>query len=274
MRKNLMVVKAVFVKEMLLWFRYPSWLFTLLFLPYMMTGLFCGVGYGIGGTEFIRNFLQKTGTGDPVLYFTLGSVIFLVSTLVINDVGSSIRQEQLRGTFEYHYLSPASKVIIWLSYILPHNAISLIIASGSILPLLLIKTRDLSPLSLLITILVLIIGILPLFGIGMIIAALTIKFKEPWAITNILRAIISILSGFYYPLTILPHWLQLFSNILPTTHVTLILRDVLVYEKEILLSDSRIALLVLLSMAYLMFGFLFYRRWEIYARKTGELSKY
>jgi len=272
--KNLLVIRAVYIKEMKIWLRYPSWIFTFMALPYMISGLFFGIGYSISGPNAIKNFQRNTGIDDPFLYYLLGSLIFMMASLISEDIGSSIRQEQLNGTFELHYLSPSNKALLWSSYIFPHGTISLLMMLASALPPLIYKFGFESIFSIIAGLFILFIGIIPLFGIGLIIASLTVKFKEPWAVVNVIRLLITVCSGFYYPLTILPYWLQVISNIIPTSHVIILLREILLLNRRYVFSDPRMGLLLFLSLIYFALGYVFFVRWEKNARKSGELSKY
>jgi len=274
LRNNLLVIYAVYIKEMKIWLRYPSWIFVFITLPYTLTGLFYGVGYAIAGNRAFDNFVKNTGARNPVLYYLLGSTVLLLSVIIIEDMGASIRSEQLRGTFELHYLSPANKLLLWSSYVLPHGTVSFIVIAATLAPPLIWETRTLDIVSVLWTIVLLFIGMLPLYGIGLITASLTIRFKEPWAIINIIKAFISVCSGFLYPLTVLPHWLQLVSKTIPTSYLAVLLRDILIFDRKLLLEDIRLTALVITSLLYLALGFGIYLRWENYARKTGDLSKY
>jgi len=269
----LLAVYAVYVKEMKLWLRYPTWILTFIALPYMVTGLFSGVGYVIGGANAVQNFMENTGTSNFFLFSLVGSSLFMISTIIMEDVGNSIRSEQLRGTFELHYLTPTSTALIWTAHILPHSTISLITIAGTLIPVLAL-TEGLNPLSIAETFFILAVALVPLFGISLIIAALTVRFKEPWAVVQVIRALVSVASGFFYPIYILPEWLQMLSLALPTAHAVELIRAILVYMREFILSDYRFSLLVVLSLAYLIVGLKVFGRWEDHARKTGNLSKY
>ena len=274
LKENLLVVRAVFMREMAYWVRYPSWIFTFLALPYLVSGLFYGIGYAVGGARGIQNFSQRTGTTNALLYYLIGSVVFMVSTTMIDDIGTSIRDEQLRGTFELQYLTPANKLVLWSSVIIPHSLFSFLTLLIATVPPLILAGLRTNPLLILVSLIVLFIGILPLFGIGLFLAAITVRFKEPQAITNTIGAFISAFSGFYYPLTIFPLWLQYTAYLLPTTVVTDLFRSTLLFNRNIFLSNYRLSILLIMSIAYPLIGLSFYKRWEIYAKRSGGLSKY
>ena len=273
LHKNLLVIYAVYVKEMKIWLRYPTWILVIIALPYMLSGFFYVIGMALGGPVATRNFAEKTGTPNALLYYVVGSAMFLIAALVIDSIGRSIRQEQYRGTFEIHYSMPISRVVLWSSHILPQGTVMFVTLGISLIPALMLSGLP-NPISAFIGVLILTISMIPLFGIGLIVAALTVRFKEPWAVTNILKAVISVVSGFYYPLYVLPAWLRVLAGYLPTTHAITLIRDLLIFNREFLASDPRVIALVVLSSIYFLTGLSVFKRWESRARKTGELSKY
>jgi len=271
---NILVIRAVFMREILYWVRYPMWFLTLISFPYLISGLFYSIGYAMSGENAIKYFSERAGTSNVLLYQLVGSAIFMISILMIEDVGQSIRVEQLRGTLEYNYITAANKIVLWGSVVVPHGLISLTTLATSLIPVLFMGLGAVDPLNLLLGIFVLFIGLMPLFGIGFVVAALTMRFKEPWAVTNIIKAFISAFSGFNYPITILPLWLQYVSSILPTTMVTNIIREALLFNKKIYTMNNQVELLTLMGLMYFTIALVVYKRWEEEARKRGELSKY
>mgnify|MGYP000188548970 CR=1 FL=1 len=271
---NFLVVRAVFMREILYWIRYPMWFLTFFSFPYLVSGLFYSIGYALSGENATKYFSERAGTTNVFLYQLVGSAIFIISILMIEEVGYSIRAEQLRGTLEYNYIAKANKIVLWGSVVLPHGLVSLSTLAISLIPALYIGLKSINPLDLILGILVLFIGLLPLFGIGFIVAALTMRFKEPWAVTNIIKAFLSAFSGFNYPITILPLWLQYVSNMLPTTIVTNIIREAILFNRKLYTMNYQLGLLIFMSTIYSITAFTVYKKWEMEARKRGELSKY
>ena len=274
LRKLARVAVGVYVKEMRIWFRYPSWLLTFAALPYMVSGLFNGVGYSIAGPKAFENFAKNTGVSNPFLFYTLGTALLIASQLILQDTASSIRSEQLMGTFELHYLTPTPTYIIWLLHIFPHFTVTMMVLLAATLPILAYSGAIISPLDLLYASIVLLLGMLPLLGISLVLASLVVRYKEPWALINVVQSIISLLSGYFYPLTVFPEWVRILAQVVPTSHVVEILREVFLFNRGIALSDSRILLLLTLLLVYPIVGLMFYMRWERIARRRGELSKY
>ncbi len=273
-RDIITIAWAIFEKEIKIWLRYPAWIFTFIALPYMVSGFFYGIGYAVAGSNALTNFAENTGITNPFLFYTIGTAMLLTSQLIINDTASSIRNEQLRGTFELHYLAPTPTYVIWFLHVIPHATITFMVLLTASLPLFFTELNMIDPLSLVLCGIIFIIGIIPLLGIGLVMSALTVRFKEPWAFSNTLNAAISLLSGFFYPLTVFPEWVRVVSQILPTTHLVQIFREIILLNRDILLTDYRLLILAFLATSYPIIGFSVYRRWEENAKKRGELSKH
>src|SRR4030066_344353 len=58
-----------------------------------------------------------------------------------------------------------------------------------------------------------------MFGNGFLFAGYIIKFKEPYLLTQIVNLLFATLTGTYYPVTLLPYWVQFLSGVLPQTYV-------------------------------------------------------
>ena len=272
--KQLLLIKGIFIKEIKIMSRYIGNWIMIITLPYMLAGIFLGVGYAVGGKNASINFYKNTGISDPALYSILGGAIMIATMIILENTGGYIREEQLIGTFELHYLTPNSTLQIWFFHILPIATIMIGIFSITITPILLFKGNLLSFSEWLIAATVIFLSLMPLAGIGLVIAALTVRFKEVWAIVNVINSGITLLSGFYYPLEIFPEMVQTIALLVPSSTAVKILRTIIQHRYTSLNFGPQIILFLVLSMIYLSSGYITYKRWENAARKNGELSKY
>ncbi len=98
-----------------------------------------------------------------------------------------------------------------------------------------------------------------IFGIsfGFFVSSMIFKFgpAAEW-ISWPLPALVSIISGVFYPISVLPKWLQYLSKIFPTTYVFECLRNVILgnFSKDYVLYNFNISFL--LSVVFLIFNFL------------------
>ncbi|QOJ78745.1 ABC transporter permease [Infirmifilum lucidum] len=273
-RSVLLVFTGILAKEAKLLTRYVGSLFTILALPFMLSGLFVGIGYAIAGPSYTANFASNTGVQSPVLYLTLGGVLMIASMVMVENTSSVIREEQLIGTFELHYLTPNSTVAIWLLHALAQSILLILVFTLDLTLAVALGGSLLTPYECAEASLVILLGLLPLAGLGMVVAALTMRFKEVWAVTNTVNAFVAMLSGFYYPLEVFPTVVQAVSNLLPTSHAAQILRALVTGTASGLDFTQKILVLAALGSVYLLLGKTVYEGWEDEAKRRGELSKY
>ena len=70
-------------------------------------------------------------------------------------------------------------------------------------------------------------------GIGLLAGAYTISFKRGNPLSSVTQLSIVIISGIIFPVDLLPHWLQTFSNFIPITHSAELLRYLFLENSEI-----------------------------------------
>ncbi|RLE60284.1 MAG: hypothetical protein DRJ35_03695 [Thermoprotei archaeon] len=271
---QLHVLKGVFVKQVKILSRYIGSIVTIAVMPYMIGGLFTGIGYAVGGPSAQRNFVANTGISNPLLYMVLGGSIMLAAMIIMENVGSVIREEQLIGTFELHYLTPNNFILLWFYHIIPVALLMIMIFAFNVTPILLYEGGILSPIEWVVASFVVFLSMVPLVGVGLVIAALTVRFKEVDAVINVINSGITLLSGFFYPLEIFPRIIQEIAALVPTSHAVELLREIVAYKSIPLDTPSKLLVLAVLSVVYLAVGSITYKRWEEHAKRTGELSKY
>lgn len=270
----LIVFQSILLKEAKLLTRYIGSLFTIVAMPFMMSGIFIGIGFAVAGASASSNFAINTGVQNPVLYLTLGGILMISSMVMIENTSSVIREEQLIGTFELHYLTPNNTVLLWLFHATAQSILMLVVFTLDLTVVVAMQGSLLSPVDWLIASLIILLGLLPLAGIGLIVAALTVRFKEVWAVASTLNSFIAMLSGFYYPLEIFPSIVQAISSLLPTSHASLLLRGIVQGRAFTMNIQHEVVIMVFLGLIYLLLGKSFYTRWEDEARRKGELAKY
>lgn len=270
----LVVFWGVTAKELKIMTRYIGSLFMILSMPFMMSGLFMGVGYAVAGASATANFASNTGVQSPLLYLTLGGILMIASMVMVENTSSVIREEQLIGTFELHYLTPNNAALVWLMHAAAWSLLLLAVFALDLTAVVAVQGSLLSPVEWAEAFLVILLGLLPLAGLGLVVAALTVRFKEVWAVASSVNAFVAALSGFYYPLEVFPAAVQLVSSVLPTSHAAQILREIVRGAASSLDLPQRVAFMALLGLVYLVLGRAVYGRWEENARRRGELSKY
>jgi ABC-2 type transport system permease protein len=267
------VLAAIFWKGMKHYTRYPGSLLIYLMLPFLFTILISGMGRFIGGENAALNFASRTGTSNVLVYEMLGGAVWMTSWVVVEDVGVALRDEQMKGTLEQNFLAPVNRFTLLIGISLTDIAITTVIFLV-VVGVTLAFTMPGAYLAFFQAFLVLLIGLVPLFGIGFLFSGFVIKFKEPYIFTQMVNLIFGTLTGTYYPVTILPYWVQFLSSVFPQTYVISDMRLIILANQTLVSLYGSIFILLALALVYPTLGYIVFKKLEKDACVTGELSKY
>jgi len=237
-------------------------------LPYLLYGLVL-----IGG-RYSENLAQLVGTGDIVAFIFTGYIMMGFIGTAVWAMGFSMRREHWFGTLEAIYVTPASRLGQVLGSAL-HSTVHQ--GAGTIIQFIFIYVTFGLALN--------IGGILPalgifalmmfaLYGFGIVISALSLILKEGWIVSDIFYSIMTILSPVAYPLTVLPTLAQQASAIFPTAPALIGMRTFLIenYVPEVV--GNVFLHLLILGVAWILFGVFVFHLSDKYVRKRGMLKKF
>lgn len=244
-----------------------------LVMPFLFTALIFQMGQFVGGGNTAANFTAQTGTTNILVYEVLGSAVWMTSWVVVEDVGVALRDEQMKGTLEQNFLAPVNRftLLIGLSLtdVIITAAIFLIVVGATIAIVMPSGMLTLIP-----AFLTLLIGLIPMFGIGFLFAGFVVRFKEPYVFVQIVNLIFATLTGTYYPVTFLPYWIQFLSGVLPQTYVIQDMRLIVLADQTLVNLYGSIFILLALALAWPAIGYAIFKQLDKRASVTGEFSKY
>lgn len=153
------------------------------------------------------------------LMLTVGVMLWGLLSVVFQEIANSITYERWEGTLEYTFMAPVSRLIhlAGVSIFATGYAVvrSVIIVAG----LLVFVDLDLSRANWAGIVVVLAVSSAAFVGLGLMAATLPVFSPERGAeATNIFQGILLLVSGVYYPVEVLPRWLQPLSVISPATY--------------------------------------------------------
>jgi ABC-2 type transport system permease protein len=217
--------------------------------------------------------LEQYG-GDYFSFVLIGLAFSGYMGLSLSSFAESIRESQVMGTLEIMLLSP--------------TRLSAILLSSSLWPYLLTTVRvifyfilgalifgfSLSQANFLTAMVVLVLSITSFSGIGILSAALVLIVKKGDPVAWALGGVSSLLAGVYYPITVLPDWLEPVSHFLPLTYALDGMR--LAMLKGASLYDVRLDILALLGFTVVLtpLAFLVFRKALKRAKIEGSLIQY
>jgi len=253
--------------------RYPAQILMMFVLPFFLALLVRAMGSYVGGAEAFANFAQETGTTNIFVYQVLGGLMWLQSWIIIDRIGSSLREERYEGTLEQVYLAPVNRFLLLVS-----KAFVQFVMTGMtflVVVVLSVYAFDSGALAgLPQAFLLLCLGLVPLWGISFLFAGLVMRFKEPYAFVTVINLLFSILIGTFYPTTILPYWAQLASRALPQTYALDAMRQVLLANTGLVGLYESYSILVVMAVVYPVLGYLAFKFLLEKARVNGDLSRF
>jgi ABC-2 type transport system permease protein len=130
---------------------------------------------------------------------------------------SAIRSEQVVGTLEMVFLSPTAPTTVLMGVVV-YDLVYVPIRSVIFLAALSLLTDVRFSLSALIPVMVIFVAFAPfLWGLSFVGAAGMLTFRRGAGIAGLTAAVLVITSGSFFPVTVLPEWLQLVARLNPIT---------------------------------------------------------
>jgi ABC-2 type transport system permease protein len=108
-------------------------------------------------------------------------------------------------------------------------------------------------------------------GFGLLIGGLSFFFRNPMVFANIFTFVLLIFCGVNFPVQSLPTVIQPFSYLFPLTYGITAARTAIDGGNLIQIAPT-LALQLVVGLAAMVVGFLFFRSFENNARKTGKME--
>ncbi|HST89923.1 MAG TPA: ABC transporter permease [Ktedonobacterales bacterium] len=209
-----------------------------------------------------------------VVYLAIGTAIWTYISVVFDQVTETVTMERWEGTIEYTFMAPVSR----LTHMFGTCAFALLhgfaLTAVQLLVMGAFFHMDLSHAAWGAAVVIMLAGSISLIGLGTISAILPMLFTERGAqMAYIIRAIILLISGVYYPITVLPGWLQVFSHISPATYMLEGLRLSIQQGKSVVALWPDIWPLLICGVVSVPLGLYIFNRAERFAKRTGRLKR-
>ncbi|GAB4210528.1 MAG: ABC transporter permease [Roseiflexaceae bacterium] len=251
------------------------WAWELVWLAYSIVNALSITFIGKSSEAITGTALSDEQVNYFVLFLIVGTLVWHYLSMVFDLVSESIQWERWEGTIEYTFMAPISR----LTHLLGQAAFAVlygVLHTGTILAILaLFFDLDLSKANVPGMLLIVAAGSLSFIGLGMFAAVLPLLSPEKGLqMTNIIKALVLLVSGVYYPISVLPGWLQTLSHLSPAYYMLSGMRSALLGGSglgDLLLPF--IAPLLLTGLITVPCGLLAFSRAERYAKATGKLKR-
>lgn len=218
--------------------------------------------------------LTRDQVNQFILYLAIGTAMWTYVSVVFDNVTETVTMERWEGTIEYTFMAPISRLTHMLGTCLFALLHGIILTALQLIVLGLFFHIDLSSANWGSTVLLLIVGSISLVGLGTVSAVLPLLFTERGAqMAYIIRAILLLVSGVYYPVSVLPGWLQAASKAAPTTYMLDGLRASLQHGAGFGALWYDIWPLLICGLVTVPLGQIIFNQAERYAKRTGKLKR-
>jgi ABC-2 type transport system permease protein len=218
----------------------------------------------------------KIDTNYVVLYLLIGTAVWSYLSVTFEGVTDMITIERWEGTIEHTFMAPISRFTHLIGscwYAVAHGIlftfVQLIIVASFF-------QLDLSHANYLTAVFMLLMGSISFIGFGIGASVLPLLFTERGSqMSYIVRSILLLISGVYYPISVLPGWMQPLASISPATYVLEGLRAALLSNQVIWSAEiwSYTWPLIVTGVISIPVGVFLFQRAERYAKRTGKLKR-
>jgi len=217
---------------------------------------------------------QQVDTSYLVLYLLIGTLVWAYLSVVFDAISEMITWERWEGTIEYTFMAPVNRLTHMLGTVV-FAVVYGVIRTAVILGIISLFFKiDLSAANFLSATVVLLVGSISFVGMGIITAVLPLTFTERGAqMTRIVEAAFLLVSGVYYPVTVLPGWLQAVARVSPATYVLEGMRDSLMQGAGLAALAGYLVPLLGIGLISIPIGVAIFGWAERSAKRNGRLKR-
>src|SRR5512135_214664 len=225
---------------------------------------FIGVGMQkLGGTGLDSSFL--------VLYLAIGTIVWRYLSVIFYWITDVIGMERWEGTIEYTLMAPIRRITHMAGQTLWAVIYSMISTAIILAVTVLIFKIDLSRANLTGAAVMLLAGSLSFIGVGVMGSVLPLLFPERGSqMTHVIIAVLLLVSGVYYPVEVLPCFLQKLAVYSPATYVLDGTRQALLQGTPTVQLWQYIWPTLLMGLVAIPLGLWIFGLAEKYAKRTGK----
>ena len=218
----------------------------------------------------------KINTNYLIMYLLIGTAVWSYLSVTFDGVTDMITIERWEGTIEHTFMAPISRFTHLVGSCWYAVAHGLLFTFVQLLIVSAFFHLDLSHTNYMTAVFMLVVGSISFIGFGIGASVLPLLFTERGAqMSYIVRAILLLVSGVYYPIEVLPGWMQPLARISPATYVLEGLRAGMLNNRSVwsveIWNDTWP--LIITGVVSIPLGIYIFGVAERYAKRTGRLKR-
>jgi ABC-2 type transport system permease protein len=225
---------------------------------------------------FIAKGIEATGGSIDVDRTTtqllIGAVVWAYLGIIFEFITETVAWERWEGPIEYTFMAPLSRAMhlggsgVFVVLYGLVRAILLFVVVALFFGLAMPDANFFAAL------VILLIASVSFFGIGMMTAVLPLISPEKGAqLGFVAQGMLLVVSGVYYPVSVLPFWMEWIAKISPATYALRGIRASILEGQG--LAWGNVWPLLVIGVVSIPLGLWVFRRGEIHAKKHGKLKR-
>ena len=202
----------------------------------------------------------------------VGGVIWAYLGIIFEIVTETVAWERWEGTIEYTFMAPVSRPVHLIGMGIYSVLYGMVRAAAVFVAVVVFIGISVPNANYGAAVALLAIASVSFIGVGMMTAVLPLISPEKGTqLGFVAQGLMLVVSGVYYPVSVLPEWMQWISKISPATYALRGCRNSILLGAGLAWAD--VWPLLVIGAFSIPIGLLVFRSGERYAKKTGKLKR-
>lgn len=228
------------------------------------------IGAGVGTVEGG----VAADTARLTTFLLVGALLWSYLSMLFNVLAETVMWERWEGTIEYTFMAPASRTTHLIGmgiFAITYGILRTILVLFAVN---LFFDMDLSQANYGASLALLVIASVPLIGLGIMASVMPLLSPEKGEqVTFIFASALLLISGVYYPIEVLPQWMQVLAKASPVYYALDGLRATLVDGESFSQQWDRIWPLLIMGVVFVPLSIRIFSAGEQFAKRTGRLKR-
>jgi ABC-2 type transport system permease protein len=204
----------------------------------------------------------------------VGAVIWAYLGIIFEILTETVAWERWEGTIEYTFMAPLSRPVHLFGmgvFAIGYGVVRAVLLFGVVAAFFSLHLPDANYIAALV---LLVVASISFIGIGMMTAVLPLISPEKGTqLGFVAQGVLLVISGVYYPVSVLPGWMQLLAEISPATYALRGCRRAILEGAGLGSLWGEIWPLLAIGTVSVPLGLWVFRTGERYAKKHGKLKR-
>src|SRR3954449_4259311 len=231
-----------------------------------LTIVFIAKGIEAGGGEIDVN--------RATTILLVGGVIWAYLGIIFEILTETVAWERWEGTIEYTFMAPLARPVHLFGmglFAVAYGVVRAVLLFGVVAAFFGLHLAEANFVAALV---VLVVASISFIGMGMMTAVLPLISPEKgMQLGFVAQGLMLVVSGVYYPVSVLPQWMQWIAAISPATYALRGARAAILDGAGLSSMWGDIWPLLIIGAVSVPLGLWVFRRGELYAKKHGKLKR-